>query len=233
MAKSSLPKNLSIDNLEFAPLATRSCFINLTGRVFERLTVLGYAGQSYWWCQCSCGNITRPRVNALQSKTQHRSGSCGCLGLEKRARASRTHGMSDTKVHYAWSAMLQRCRNPREARYHDYGGRGISVCARWFTFENFYADMGNPPTKQHSLERIDNNGNYEPDNCKWATPAEQQNNLRNNRRLTVGNVTQTYTAWARISPVARNTIVDRIERGWEAHRAVFHPPLTVNQFTTK
>ena len=100
------------------------------------------------------------------------------------------HGMYKTKVYRAWQAIRQRCENSKEARFHRYGGRGISVCDRWQEFDNFYADMGDPP-KGASIDRIDTNGNYEPTNCRWATPKQQSNNTSTNTHVTYNGKTQT------------------------------------------
>jgi hypothetical protein len=107
----------------------------------------------------------------------------------------KTHGMSGTRVHRLWKSMLRRCRNPAYHQFRDYGGRGIKVCDRWLEFANFYADMGEPPPGT-SLDRIRNNGNYTPDNCRWATPIEQNNNKRNSRLLTFLGKTQNLKQWS-------------------------------------
>jgi len=109
---------------------------------------------------------------------------------------AKTHGMRRTKVWGVWWQMHQRCRNPNVKAYPRYGGRGIAVCERWQDFENFFADMGEPPPG-HSLDRIDNNGNYDPSNCRWATPKQQQQNRRNARLLTVDGVTKLEIDWSR------------------------------------
>ena len=149
-------------------------FIDLMGRKFGRLTVT-----DEWWddevrlwmwvCTCSCGNTTTARTHHL---LQGRKLSCGCL--YKETRGHWTHGMSKMPVYEVWQAMIQRCTNPRNARYNDYGGRGITVCDHWLKFENFYEDMGEP--NGLTLDRIDNNGNYEKSNCRWTTYEVQNNN---------------------------------------------------------
>jgi hypothetical protein len=101
------------------------------------------------------------------------------------------------REHDAWRGMLARCRNPRHPSYKNYGGRGITACERWNSFENFLDDMGKRPSPKHSLDRIDNNGNYEPGNCRWATRREQANNTRMNRFVTFDGRTMTLAQWAR------------------------------------
>lgn len=123
-----------------------------------------------------------------------------------------THGMSKTPTYRCWSYMLSRCRNPNDTGYADYGGRGISVCDRWRYFENFYEDMGGRPDN-HSLDRIDNNGPYSPDNCRWAIIEVQANNKRSSLFLTWNGQTKTAAQWARKLDIPRTTIVRRVRAG--------------------
>lgn len=151
--------------------------LDLTGHVYGRLTVTssaGYAkGFSLWVCMCECGTETITRGNCLRTGN---TTSCGCLSRELTAGLNRTHRLSKTKTYTVWKAMLTRCRNPNQPTAARYVLRGISVCDRWETsFENFYADMGAAPPGL-SLDRIDNDGNYEPGNCRWATAETQSRN---------------------------------------------------------
>lgn len=155
---------------------------DLSGKVFCRWSVIKRAPRrrrisAEWTCKCSCG---KESVVAGQALRNGKSKSCGCLNREITTKLWTTHGLSGTKVYRAWCLMLQRCYNASPKIYPYYQGRGIIVCESWHTFENFFADMGHPPSIAHSLDRINNNGNYEPDNCRWATKREQSMNTRRN-----------------------------------------------------
>jgi len=162
--------------------------INLTGERFGRWVVLEmvqerHRGQLCWRCRCDCGTEEMLPGFILRSG---KSKSCGCLRREMgvaRGGASRRHGEGmngkETPEYRAWTNMLSRCRNPNHKMYPDYGGRGISVCKRWeLAYENFLTDVGRRPTEFHSIDRINNDGNYEPGNVRWATYQEQNRNQR-------------------------------------------------------
>lgn len=172
---------------------------DLTGLVFGRLTVISYAfqngGNFYWNCVCSCG-IVCTRVG---SNLKRNSKSCGCLARELTKARNTTHGESHTREFAAWTRMKSRCYNSNNQKvYKNYGGRGITVCDRWLhSYENFLSDMGRMTAEKYTLERVDSNGNYEPGNCKWATMYEQQNNRRDNVRITHEGRTQNLSQWCR------------------------------------
>lgn len=157
--------------------------LDLVGQTFGRLTAIGRAGvdkyrNSLWRCVCQCGAVVTIKVYSLRSGATR---SCGCLQRESVARASTTHGMTDSPEWRSWKAMKGRCENQKRDDYERYGGRGIRVCDRWLSFDNFYADMG-PRPDGCSVDRVENDGNYEPSNCRWATPKQQSDNRRAPRR---------------------------------------------------
>jgi hypothetical protein len=195
---------------------------DLTGRQFGMLTVLRRAGSfpngkgtnPGWLVRCRCGTEKRVRAGNL---TTGRSTSCGC--------ALTRHGMYGTPEYAAWTSIRQRCENPRARSFPNYGARGIRVCPRWrASFEAFLADMGRRPTPRHSVDRIDNGSDYTPDNCRWATPTEQQRNKRTTRLLEADGRVMSLAAWAEETGIGRTTITERIRRGWSVSRAVTTPP---------
>lgn len=193
---------------------------DLTGRKFGRLTVLGYAGRNkfdhvMWLCRCDCGNETTKSTSSL---TSGRTVACGCYN------PSRKHGGFGTSEYQTWSAMNQRCANPEHQAYASYGGRGIKVCKRWRnSFPNFLEDMGPRPGKGYSLDRVDNDGDYEPANCRWTTQLDQMNNRRMNRRITFRGETMTVSQWAAKTGISKNTLSRRIDSGWAIERAMTEP----------
>jgi hypothetical protein len=136
---------------------------------------------------------------------------------------STTHGMSGTRVHRIWKGMLTRCLNPRTKCYSRYGGRGIKVCARWRNFENFYADMGDPPSEQHSIDRINNDGDYEPSNSRWATGSEQTRHTRRSHYLTLNGEKLPLVAWCERYRQPYQLVKDRLRWGWDPLEALTKP----------
>lgn len=198
------------------------------GHVFGRLTVvrLVEVNKNRCWivaCKCSCGNPVE-KLAVFSHISQGSVRSCGCLHRET-AKATAiasctTHGKSGTPTYRVWARMKNRCYNKADARYADWGGRGIKVCARWRnSFENFLADMGEKPEGK-SLERKKNHLGYSPSNCTWATPSEQGSNRRNSRLLKFRGKTQTLKAWAKAVGLERLTLHVRLKLGWSLEKAL-------------
>jgi hypothetical protein len=179
---------------------------------------VGQQGRSalFYNCVCDCGTTKVIRYDDLRSG---RTLSCRCLIKEK----SRTHGKSRTPIYKCWEAMLARTTNPNNTAYAQYAGRGISVCDRWSGpngFANFYQDMGQRPSLGHSIERINNDGNYEPGNCRWATQKEQCRNTRKNVLISFQGRTQCISAWAEELGINTSTLYDRlVRRNWSIEKA--------------
>lgn len=170
-------------------------YIEMTGRVFARLTVLRVShvtetGKYVWVCRCECGKISNVDGNQLRSgKTR----SCGCLALELLSKRSKTHGASNTPEFKTWIHIRRRCEDKSDNKYPSYGGRGIAVCERWADFSVFLSDVGYKPSPIHTLDRLDNEKGYEPSNVRWATPKEQSNNTRVNVMVELEEETMSLT----------------------------------------
>jgi len=155
-------------------------FVDLTGKRFNNVVVVGYegfnkGGGSRWKYLCDCGKESVCDIAWIKKIK-----SCGCLRNEKLIKMNTKHGMCETVENRAWRRIKQRCGNPNNDEYHNYGGRGIKVCDRWLnSFVNFFEDMGKRPVECHGIDRINNNGNYEPNNCKWASTFENNQHRRN------------------------------------------------------
>lgn len=160
---------------------------DLTGRVFDRLTVIfkegSRNGNAVWLCLCSCGKSKAIRADSLMSGA---SKSCGCKLKESNIKNKTIHGKMNTSTYRSWKSLKHRCLNKDSSSYPYYGGRGISICQRWYEFSNFISDMGERP-EGCSIDRIDVNGDYCPENCRWATGKEQARNRRNNRVMRTDN----------------------------------------------
>jgi len=175
-------------------------------------------------CVCKCGNVG---AHSLWGILNGGTKSCGCYSREKAAIKGKmqltTHGLSYTSEYQAWIRIKFRCYNEKYSGYMEYGGRGIRVCDRWLnSFENFYADMGKKPTSNHSIDRINVDGNYEPSNCRWATRKEQQRNKTNNVLFTYKGETKCIAEWSEITGLSFNLIQSRINGNW-AEDIIFMP----------
>ncbi len=204
-------------------------FIDLTGKKFGKLTVLGRIPEERepgthirvkWLCACDCG--TNKIAVGTDLKSGHTS-SCGCAHREQLAKRNTTHGLGKPSSYTVWAAMIGRCTNPNLRSFKDYGGRGIKVCERWRKFENFHVDMGERP-RDTSIERIDNDGDYEPLNCRWATDMEQARNTRRTINLTHNGRTMCLVDWAKEVGIDWSTVYARIVRlGWSTSDALTVP----------
>lgn len=216
---------------DYTPIKPAANAKDLTGRRYVRLTVVmpvGVAkcGHILWLCKCDCGGERVATTSNLGRNTM----SCGCLQRECNPPRMVTHGRSKTRQYGQWEGIVGRCENPKSRAYKDYGGRGIKMCDRWRRgdgarsgFECFIEDMGERPSPNHSIERIDNDGNYEPSNCRWATRVEQQNNMRNTIFIEIDGRTQSMCQWAREMGLKPSTVSSRIGKGWDPATAVMTP----------
>lgn len=189
--------------------------LDLAGKRFGRLTAFRYVESGKWFCKCDCGNSVTVVTTNL---TRGNSKSCGCARNEALFR----HGMGSTRVYRVWIAMRQRCENPNNEAFANYGGRGIKVCERWADFANFFADMGLPPPK-HQIDRIDNDKGYEPGNCRWVIQKVNLNNKRTSRKVEWQGETLTITQWAERLGYHQRTLFNRLGRGWPVARAFTEP----------
>ena len=199
----------------------------MTGMRFGRLVALSNEGRrnypssrAYFWnCRCDCGNTTVVDGGALRSMHIQ---SCGCLFIEKRNEAATKHGLRRHPSYGVWKSMIDRCTNPKSTKFSYYGGRGIGVCESWLRVETFILDMGICPVG-FTLERIDNNKGYSPENCKWATLFEQSRNKRSNRMFTYQGVTQCVADWARQFNISELSLRSRLNIGWSFEDAISQP----------
>lgn len=192
--------------------------------VFGSLTVLrtnpnrSTAKRRYYLCRCKCGNLkTVYRSNLISGTTN----SCGCERPARISASKTVHGYSSWPEFGVWAKMKRRCEQPDDESYDRYGGRGISVCAEWAeSFTAFISDMGRRPSPRHQIERTDNDGDYTPANCVWATPAAQARNRRSTRLLTHGGITLCLTDWARRLGIKRETLAYRLNSGYDFPSAI-------------
>jgi len=186
-------------------------YIDMTSERYGRWTVIRNTGNRLnkhilWEVRCDCGTVAERLGYTLR---QGASTSCGCYSGEVNSERLTKHGGKGTKAYQAWKNMRQRCANPNGPQWNDYGGRGITVCERWNDFANFLADMGNPPDGR-SLDRIDNDKGYGPDNCRWATSKEQNRNKRSNHMVTYKGIKKPLSEWCEVLGVSYSAAVQRL-----------------------
>lgn len=198
---------------------------NLMGRTFGKLTVYEVAqprnGKTMWKCKCSCGNIVIVDASSLKRGLTK---SCGCLLKEATSKANIKHAQTNTRLYKIWCGMLSRCNNSNRDHYSRYGGRGIKVCEDWCDFTHFYDWANNNGYKPNlSIDRIDNNGNYSPENCRWVTQKEQMRNTSQNRMLLYDGVLMTESEWAEKYNISKFTLSSRLRRGWSISDSISKP----------
>lgn len=204
--------------------------LDLMGKKFGKLTAVKDSGKRphkkvLWLCLCECGNECLVLATRLNSGSTR---SCGCLIGETAIRTNTTHGLSRSKTYKIWASMKRRCNSSRGSGYRKYRARGIRYCERWKTFDNFLEDMGECPDG-YSIERIDYNGNYEPDNCKWLLLERQARNRRSNVLVSYKGETKMIIEWAEILNMKYTTLYCRLYAyGWPVEMA-FETPVIPGQ----
>lgn len=200
---------------------------DLSGQRFTRLLVIERLandrhGNTRWRCMCDCGAIVDTVAGPLRGG---RTKSCGCLTTDQLIERITRHKKSRTPEYRVWAEMLQRCKFTDNENYRRYAGRGISVCQPWHDFANFIADMGPRPSAKHTIERRDNDGNYEPSNCSWELRAVQNSNTSRNVVVTYKGQSMTLTQAMQVAgtKMKHTSIHDRIKRGWTVERALETP----------
>ena len=214
-------------NDENAANLGKNNFIDLSGRRYGRLLVIAQSekthyGNYMWLCKCDCGN---EKVVAGNSLCSGNTKSCGCLRKENTTQMKTSHNLSKTRIYSIWGKMVRRCTNAKDRNYLNYGGRGISICDDWrFNFVSFYDwSMNNGYRDDLSIDRINNDGNYEPDNCRWTTMLVQENNRRSNHYITHNGETHTVTEWDRLIGDGTGFIKRRLYKGWSIEEAATIP----------
>lgn len=199
-------------------------FKDITGLVVGRLTAVSFAGmkpRAMWLCRCECGNECEIATKYL---TSARTVSCGCVRSEKSGSRLRTHGKTLTPEHKTWKSIRQRCNNENDKAFDNYGGRGIKMCERWKnSFEAFLEDMGTKPSRNHSIERLNNDGDYDPSNCVWATKKVQNRNTRRTTYVNYRAHTHKLCELCASLGVSDAVVRWRISRGWTVEQAIETP----------
>lgn len=199
--------------------------INLEEQKFGRLTVTKRVendnhGKARWECRCSCGNITTVASSNLKTGQIQ---SCGCFQRERMSQRSKTHGMTGTPTYRTWRNMVNRCTYAKHEHFPRYGGRGIKICKRWMKFESFLADMGERPAGM-TIERKNQDGDYEPTNCIWATQKDQMRNTRSSRLISFNGQTKTLAQWSEDLKINYAVLLARLDKlGWSIERTFTTP----------
>lgn len=193
----------------------------IAGDTIGLWTLLSRCGKGMWVCRCVCGSERAVRICDARAG---RWKSCGCRKVVLCSDAASTHGCSKTPEYMVWGVINQRCMNPRNLGFKNYGARGITVCAEWSeSFEAFLQDVGSRPGPGYSIDRIDNNRDYEPGNVRWATKQQQTRNTRRNRFVTLGDQTKPLVDWTIEFGLPYHTVLCRLRSGWDPARALKTP----------
>lgn len=181
-----------------------------------------------WRCQCDCGNTgVAHEYNLLRGLSK----SCGCYAKKRQSECNKTHGMTNSPIYHVWQGMKKRCNDSSDKFFHRYGGRGIKVCDRWLhSFESFYEDMGERPANG-TLERIDSDGDYCPENCRWATPKEQARNMSRNKLVTINGIALPMIQMCELLGVNYYRVRSRLRRGWPDDVAFSVPKMNTRRKT--
>lgn len=201
---------------------------DISGQKFNKLTVVAFShigsnGYSFWKFKCDCGKSIRFNASRVWRGLKK---SCGCSWAEAQSIAQTKHGCKYKRIYRIWHGMKSRCTNAKHHAYDRYGGRGVKICRRWLTFTNFYKDMGEPLSNEHTLDRINNSKGYSKNNCRWATKVEQNRNSRGNASYTFKGKTQCIAAWADEYGLRRSILYDRLRRTpgkWSIEQALTTP----------
>lgn len=201
------------------PIKNKKLIKSIIGKKQGMLTIIellgSCGGRVCWLAKCDCGNTKVVKGSDFNNGSNK---TCGCTNLWIKHGGSIKGRVQEEYI--IWGNMCSRCNNINNPRYTSYGGKGIKVCERWKNFVNFLKDMNPRPSKLHSIDRIDNNGNYEPNNCRWATNKEQCRNKNNNRLIEFAGKVLSVTEWSEVVGIARTTITHRLDRGWSIERAL-------------
>ena len=208
--------------------------VDISNKKFGKLLAVkrctNMSGKTAWECKCDCGNITFVTTSNL---TCNRIRSCGCLKIKQLLERSTTHNQRHTVLYSVWRGLRQRCNNPKHASYHNYGGRGITVCEEWdksfqafydWSYANGYSTENQKDEKlKLTIDRIDNNGNYEPSNCRWVDRKTQTRNMRTTRFITFNGQNKSVSEWCEIYGIKLHTFNTRIRNGWSIEEALTKP----------
>ena len=203
---------------------------DLIGMRFGKLTVIARGqnlknGKAAWICQCDCGKVKEKPVDGYTLKSG-RVRSCGCMYFESNKERNKIHGDTNKRLYRIWQCMKRRCEYSKGSTFSNYGGRGIKVCDEWKDYQTFKEwALNNGYAENLTIDRIDNNKGYEPNNCRWATYKEQERNRRNNIYVTIDGNTRSLAEWAEITGIGRETLAWRLKHGWKPMELLIEPNL--------